>query len=73
MEQVQPHPKLNQMASAAHFITHVRISEPIPMESHMGGYTADISQSDLEGRMLAYRLYRGHDISTVCDLLLEML
>ncbi len=38
----------------------------IPIQSHGEGYALLIKTKELESKMLAYRLYRGHDISTVC-------
>lgn len=48
------------------------IYEPIPLERHNGGFKMDFNSVDIERRMLTYRLYRGHDISTVCVLFPRM-
>ena len=45
----------------------------IQIQSHGEGYALLSNTKELESKMLAYRLYRGHDISTICSYCLQHL
>lgn len=65
LDEVQSKEKCNQMGETAGMEV-MPVHEPIKMQSMDECFAMDLKPRELESKMLAYRLYRGHDLSTVC-------